>query len=166
MKEVFKVDFKSHVQSASSILFLLLAGIVFTYVMSVKTGDDINVFIWISVVMFIFLGGPSIIIHFNYYIVNKGYVFEYAHYEKEITITHNGQYDSFYIDDIKHVDRFMCYNLAANRSSFVSWDGYNHSVIYLNNGKKFTITSLLVPNLNLPLEENRIIVKRGIYRLA
>jgi len=60
----------------------------------------------------------------------------------------------------------MSWNKAANRSFIAAWEGYNHSYIYLKNGKRFTITSLLVPDLNLPIEKEKIIVKENLYRLA
>jgi len=83
-----------------------------------------------------------------------------------ITIVHKGTSTSFNLDDIDRIKRHMSFNLAADRAGFAPWDLYNHSIIHLKNNEEFIITSLLVPNLNLPLEENRIIVKRGIYRLA
>lgn len=166
MEEKFKVGFKSHIQNGGSILLLILVAVAFAYGMSVKTGDKIEVFICISGVMFTLLCGPAIIVHLNYYKINKGYTFSYKRDKGEITIGHNGQYDTFNTDDIEHIDRFMSYNLAANRSGVVPWDEYNHSVIYLENGKKFTVTSLLVPNLNLPIPGDKINIKQSLYRLA
>lgn len=168
MNEKFKVNFNSHIRSASSILFLLLVGIGFVYVMSVKKEGTIglDVLIWIAVGIFILLCGPAIIIHLNYYKINRGYTLSYDSNEREITIGHRGQCDTFNIDDIEHVERFMSYNLAANRSGIASWDEYNHSVIYLNNGEKFIITSLLVPNLNLPIPEEKIRINKSLFRLA
>jgi hypothetical protein len=134
--------------------------------MSVIKHQDIASFIWIGVLMFVVCATPCFLVHINYSIVNYGDVFEYFYQERKITILHNGKSTTFSLDDISYVQRFMSFNLAAKRSSVLPWDGYNHSYIQLKNGKRFTVTSLLVPNLNLPLEESKIIIKENFYRLA
>lgn len=106
------------------------------------------------------------IIHINYYLVNRGDVFEYPEGEKEITIYHKGIKTTFNLDDIDRLERSMSWNKAANRFFIATWEGYNHSDIYLKDGRRFTVTSLLVPDLNLPLEKDKIIIKENFYRLA
>jgi hypothetical protein len=116
MEEKFKINLKSHFKSGWLILFSILVLIIFIYFMAVKTGNDLWIFITISIGIFILFCVPAIIIHLNYYIVNKGYTFCYRHNEREITIGHNGKHNTFNIDDIKHIDRFMSHNFATNRS--------------------------------------------------
>ncbi|NII83707.1 hypothetical protein [Pedobacter sp. SG908] len=166
MKEKFKVNFLSQLRSAKNILIQLLIGLGFCYFMSIKTDDSIKVFLWILLVVFVILSGPAIITHINYYIVNRGYYFYYDNVSGEITVGHGNEEDIFSLADIQHIDRFMSFNLAAKRTSFTTGDDYNYSVIFLNNGKQFTITSLLVPNLNLPISQEKIEVHEGFFRFA
>lgn len=84
----------------------------------------------------------------------------------KINFIHKGRPLTFTLDDIDHIEKYMSYNLAANRSGVVPWDDYHHTIIYLKNGQEFIVTSLLVPNLNLPLEEEKIVMKTNLYRLA
>jgi len=109
---------------------------------------------------------PALIIHVNYYVVNRGDVFEYAKQTREITIYHKGLATTFSHDDIVRLERSVSWNKAANRSFVAPWEGYNHSYIYLKDGKRFTVTSLLVPDLDLALDREKIVVKENFYRLA
>ena len=164
--ETFKVSFRNHISNGEGILIGLLISACFPYIMYIKTSDNINVFIWIAVIMFILSAGPALIIHINYYIISRGDIFEYASETKEITIYHKGKSMTFGLDDIDHFERSMSYNLAAKRSSVLLWEMYNHSYVHLKTGQVLTITSLVVPNLNLPISEDKIVLKENIFRLA
>jgi hypothetical protein len=50
--------------------------------------------------------------------------------------------------------------------SLLAWDLYNHSIIKLNDGKEFTVTSLLIFDLKLPVPKEKIIIEKDIFRLA
>ena len=119
-----------------------------------------------GIFVFVLFVLPAIILHVNYYFVNRGDVIEYSSQDKVVMITHRGVTTFFTMDDISHVEKSISFNEAAKRVPVVSWDKYNHSVIYLTNGNVFTITSLLVPDFDLPIENERIKIKRNIYRLA
>jgi len=134
--------------------------------MSLIYNENINVFIWIALLLFIVFACPALVIHINYYVVNHGDVLEFSDQIKEITIHHKDGTRTFSLDDIDYVQRSMSWNKAAKRSFVAPWEGYNHSYIYLKDGTRFTITSLLVPDLDLPLEEGKVIVKQNFYRLA
>jgi hypothetical protein len=73
---------------------------------------------------------------------------------------------TFYLEDIDFVRRSISFNKEAKRGAFLPWDGYSHSVIYLKNGMVFTITSLFVQDLYLPIEEEKITIKTNFFRLA
>ncbi|HEY1055759.1 MAG TPA: hypothetical protein VGE24_11505, partial [Emticicia sp.] len=98
--------------------------------------------------------------------VNKKDTIKYNNSEGELTFESNGNSKKFTLDDIEYVERYVSYNHAAHKSSVAAWDEYNHSVIYLSSGQKFTITSLLVPDLLLPIPDYKIKVIKGVFRLA
>ncbi len=134
--------------------------------MSLIKNESIGSFVDIGIFIFCLLAIPALIIHINYYLVNRGDVFEYFVQKKEITIYHEDVVTTFNLDDIDYVQRSMSRNKAAKRSFVAPWEGYNHSDIYLKDGRRFTVTILLIPDLELPLEKGKIIVKENLYRLA
>jgi len=138
----------------------------FPYVVAYVKNLEPESLTWVSGIMLIIGVPPPLALHLNYYFINKGDVFGYMFQERTIVFTHKGETSTFTLDEIDHIERFMSFNFAAGRSSFLAWDDYNHTVIYLKNGQKFVVTSLLVYNLNLPLEGKKIIVKKGFYRWA
>lgn len=164
--EVFKIEFKSHIRNGDNIIYTTIACVCFPYILSYFTKENAKSYFWISGVLFLIWVLPLICLHLNYYFVNKGYILMYDFENREITIKHEGRSNKFQLDDIDRVVRSVSFNLAANRAGFLPWDMYNHSVIYLKNGQKFIITSLLVPNLNIPIDSSRITIKQNFYRLA
>jgi len=164
--EIFKVNFKNHIINGWPTILAIIICLVFPYGLSTFTHENVKSFYWIGACIFIIVALPAIIVHLNYYMVNKGDVFEFCFEKNEIVIKQNGTSTRFTLNDIDFVKRSMSFNQAAKRSAIVPWEGYNHSYIQLKNGQKFTITSLLVPDLNLPLKANKIIVKQNFYRLA
>lgn len=164
--EIFKVDFKSHVKSGWLIILCAIISSIFPYGLSVIKHIDIHSVLWIGPFMFLVMALPAIVVHINYYIVNRGDIFQYFYQEREITFIHKGKLTTFSLDDIDYVKRYMSFNLAANRSFITPWEGYNHSYIHLKDGQVLTVTSLLVPNLRLPIEDEKIVVKKNIIWLA
>lgn len=164
--ENFKVGLRSHLRSGVSILLGLLVCVFFPYILSFAKDGDIESFLIIPISIFIVGVLPVIIIHISYYLANKGDTLTFSFQDRIITIFHKGNSTTFTLDDIDHIEKYMSYNLAANRSGIIPWDDYNHSIIYLKNGQEFIVTSLLVPNLSLPLEDGKMIIKTNFYRLA
>jgi len=164
--EVFKVNFISHVKSGWLIILCAIISSIFPYGLSVIKHIDIDSILWIGPFMFFVIALPAIVVHVNYYLVNRGDIFQYFYQEREITFIHKGKSTTFSLDDIDYIKRCMSYNLAANRSFITPWEGYNHSYIHLKDGHVLTVTSLLVPNLRLPIQGDKIVMKKGFLWLA
>ena len=164
--EVFRVNFISHIKSGWLIILCVIISSIFPYGLSVIKHININSVLWIGPFMFLVMGLPAIVVHANYYIVNHGDIFQYFYQEREINFIHKGKSFTFSLDDIDYVERFMSYNQAANRAFIGPWEGYNHSYIHLKNGRVLTVTSLLVPNLRLPIQGDKILIKKGFLWLA
>ena len=109
---------------------------------------------------------PQLLLHLNYYFTNKGDIFIYDGSNKIITLDHKGVSNTFELDEIDCIQRFMSHALADSSVQWYPWDGYNHSIIYLKNGERFIVTSLLVPNLNLPVNPDIVKEKKSFYRWA
>lgn len=164
--EVFKVDFKSHLKSGELIIWCAIVGLISPYILSIMKNVDVNSVRWIGGAVFFVIAMPAFIVHINYYFVNHGDIFKYSFYEREITIIHKGKPTTFSLDEIDYIKRYMSFNQGANRAFVTPWEGYNHSYIHLKNGQMFTVTSLLVPNLRLPIDEEKIIIKKHVIWLA
>lgn len=164
--EVFKVGLKSQVKNGGGIIWCALMGLISPYILSMIKHVDVNSVRWIGGVVFLVVSLPAFVIHINYYIVSHGDIFQYFYQERRITYIHKGKSITFGLDDIDYIKRYMSFNQAANRSFITPWEGYNHSYIYLKDGRILTVTSLLVPNLRLPIEDDKIVIKTGFLWLA
>ena len=164
--EKYQITIKNHLRNCSTIFYGTLACISFPFLFLQFKDGDINSLSWISVIMFGVVVLPAIVIHVSYYLANKGDIIYYDFQNQQITIKHDGVVKIFNVDEIDNVKRFMSFNLAASRATVMPFDEYNHSIIYLKTGEKFTITSLIVPNLNLPIEPGKILIKESFYRFV
>lgn len=164
--ERYRITVGNHLNNGWLILLVIGISVITPYVMFMTKGRELSSYIGGGVFIFCIFALPALIIHFNYYLVNRGDVFEYSPQVREITIYHKDKSTTFSFDDIDYILRSMSWNKAAKRSFIAPWEGYNHSYIYLMDGRRFTVTSLLVPDLELPLEKEKIIIKENFYRLA
>jgi hypothetical protein len=128
--------------------------------------DDITFFLSSGIVFFIIFFVPVVVLHLNYYLKNKGDLFIYDGLNQRINFNHKGMTFEFIFEDIKYVKQFRSYPLAENRFQWTPWDNYNYSVIYLKNGESMIITSLLVPNLDLPIPQNKKQLIKSFYCYA
>lgn len=136
------------------------------YILSVIKHVDVNSVRWIGACIFLVFSLPAVLVHVNYYIVNHGDIFQYFFQERKITFIHKGKSTTFSLDDIDYIKQYMTFNQAANRTFVGPWEGYNHSYIHLKSGEILTVTSLLVPNLRLPIQGDKIVIKKGFLWLA
>ncbi|RQO30837.1 hypothetical protein DBR32_08965 [Taibaiella sp. KBW10] len=85
--------------------------------------------------------------------IDKGKLMIYEADKKRITIRDAKQQTEsvFLLSDIRHVFHIMTTPMAEKRRYYFPWDSYNYSEIYLNNGERYTITSLMVHRLELPV---------------
>jgi hypothetical protein len=127
---------------------------------------DFGKIIPISFVTILIFLIPQIILHINYYMRNKGDIFFYDPTGRRITINRKGESASFSFSDIELIKRFKSYPLAENRMQWFPWDNYNYSIIRLKNGQEFIITSLLVPNMDLPIDSGRIKLEKRFYPIV
>ncbi len=148
--------------------------VIFYYVLVIVSGAlyfshsrygfiDYGKIIPISLVTILIFLIPQLILHINYYRRNKGDIFFYDPAGQRVTINRKGESASFSFSDIELIKRFKSYPLADNRMQWFPWDNYNYSIIRLKNGQEFIITSLLVPNMDLPINSSRIKLKKRFY---
>jgi len=95
---------------------------------------------------------PQAILHVRYIILNYKMVLEVDFDCGKMSFKTKRYANTFSKDDIKGIINYK----TRSRSSFtmLPWDGYAYMIIYLNNGDRYVITSLMVKNLELKVENN------------
>ncbi|MBC9812637.1 hypothetical protein H9Y05_09155 [Crocinitomicaceae bacterium CZZ-1] len=161
----YKQSLKHHWENAKSVVFYILGLIGFPAYMIYRFGwEDSTVFIRYALIGFSVFLIPQLILHIRYYYINRGYIFYYYPQELKIKIrTTTGEETEFYFDDIKQVYYVKSFPQAENRMQWLATDSYSFARIYLKNGKQFLITSLIIPNMNLPLEKEKIRISKTFY---
>lgn len=146
-------------------MFYIAGAVIFPCVMIYKFGsEDIDKFIRYSTVGFLIFFIPQLVLHLRYYWLNDGYTFYYYPNELKIRIcTDKGEETDFFLDDIDKISYFKSFPLAENRVHWFATDNYSYARIFLKNGKQFLITSLLVPNINFPLEPEKVRLHKTLY---
>jgi hypothetical protein len=163
----YKISFEHHIKNAWTILiYLLIFSILPVYMVNRFGFGDTLIFLQLSILGFLLFFVPQLIIHINYYMRNKGDIFLYDPVGKRITINRKGESASFLFSDIELIKRFKSYPLAENRMQWFPWDNYNYSNIRLKNGQEFIITSLLVPNMDLPIDSGRVKLEKRFYPIV
>lgn len=161
----YSISLKPHWENAKSVVLYIIGAIFGYFFLNYKYGTDNSQF-QIKVVIFIFILFlvPQLILHLRYYWLNRGCVFYYYPSELKINIQKTvGNETEFFLDDIKQVHYFKSFPLAENRMQWLATDSYSYARIYLKNGQQFLITSLVVPNMNLPLEQEKIRLSKTLY---
>lgn len=164
---IYKISFDHHFKNAWTILiYLSIFSVLPIYMVNRFGYKDVLVFVQLSALAFSLFFIPQLILHVNYYRRNKGYVFFYDPVGQRITISRKGESVNFLFSDIKLIKRVKSYPLAENRMQWFPWDSYNYSVIQLKGGQEFIVTSLLVPNMDLPIESEKIKLKKTFYPIV
>lgn len=163
----YKITLKHHIQNSWTIWIYIIGLSLLPLYMRDRFGEEDRMMYYaISFGLLTTVLLPQIIVHLNYYLVNKGDTFVYEPSKRSISIEHRGFTETFNFEDIDRIERYMSYPFSENRMQYFPWDGYNHSYVYLKNGNSYVITSLLVPNIDLPINRNKVKIKRNFYRIA
>jgi len=163
----YKMSLNHHFKNAwTIIIYLLIISAVPLYMVNRFGTEDFFEFVKLSVITFLLIFIPQLVLHLNYYFRNKGDIFFYDPSRQKITIEHKGQSVNFSFSEIELIKRFKSYPLAEKRLQWFPWDSYNYSVIRLKGGKEFIVTSLLVPDMDLPIESEKIMLVKTFYPIV
>ena len=164
---IYRITARHQIQNAWPLLIFLVIAICFPFYMVLKFGrEEILTYLLIALCFFLIFFIPVLLVHLNYYKINKHDVVSYDPMISKFIIYRDGLLNIVNLDDIELIERHSSYPLAENRNHYFPWDGYNHSIIRLKNGRTFVITSLLIPNLDLLVGKERMKVKKSFYRLV
>ena len=159
----YKITRANEWKNFKSIMITLFAAIflapVFLYFRSSPEVNVADYWLIIPIVILLFLI-PQFAIHMRYYSINEGMEMVYDDKEKSISIkdTKKDTESKFSLDDIKYVFHTMSAPFAEKRMEWFPWDSYNYSELFLKDGRKFTITSLMVNRLELPVGKKYVLI--------
>ncbi|SFC85483.1 hypothetical protein SAMN05421747_1397 [Parapedobacter composti] len=164
MTYTYKISLANHIKNGWPILIYAICFYGLTYYLRYRFGlHDIRLYNLVCFFAFLIFFIPQLLIHLTYYWLNEGRAFYCNLLEKSITINVKGKKYNFSFDDIKLIERNKSFALSGITYQWMPWDNYNYSVIRLKSGQEFVVTSLLVPNMDLPLEESKIKLRKRFY---
>lgn len=156
MKHTYKITRANEWKNFKSILITLFTAIflapIFLYFRTSPEDNLVDYWVIIPIAFLLFFI-PLVIIHMRCYSLNEGMEMIYDDMEKSIVIkdTKKDTVSEFHLDDIKHIFHTMSAPMAEKRMHWFPWDSYNFSDIFLKDGRRFRITSLMVYRLELPV---------------
>lgn len=168
MKHIYKITRANEWKNFKSILLVvlgMLVGVPVIFYYGAYDGDIVD-FFWDGLpffgIGFLLIFMPLVIIHMRCYSLNEGMEMVYDDMEKSIVIkdTKKDMVSEFHLDDIKHIFHTSTPAFAEKRMHWFPWDSYNYSDIFLKDGRRFRITSLMVYRLELPVGDKYEIITR------
>jgi len=164
MKHTYKItkwnEWKNFNPIFLTLIGLALAGLFVFYFRN--PDDNFGDFLPFLGIGFLLLFIPISIIHLKYDAINEGMEMIYDEEEKRVVIknTKKNTLSEFSLDDIHCIYHTMSLPMLEKRMHWFPWDGYNYSDIYLKNGEKHRITSLMVYRLELPVGDRYEVITR------
>jgi hypothetical protein len=98
---------------------------------------------------------PILVLHIQYYIKNTDTHLKIDYNSGSIFVKQKGNILEFSFDDIKYMRRVKELEYARRRTYFLPWGLFNYSVLYLDDNSKIVITSYMVIDFDLPIDENK-----------
>jgi len=98
---------------------------------------------------------PTLVLHFQYYLKNKNTQLMIDYHNRSISVIQKGNVLEFTFDDIKYIRRVKELEYARRGTYFLPWGLFNYSVIYLNDDRKIVITSYIVTDFDLPIDDSK-----------
>jgi len=163
--EIYKIKAQTHYRFLKSILlYIVLTAVGMPIISYFRKGYvDWEASMTGGLWGLVLLVTPAVLMHFNYYSTNKNMVVYYEESKKQLRVSDKDRDVTFTMSDIESVKDFKTYPKAENRTTWFPWDEYHYSLVELKNGEKFYFTSLILPNLDLPIDKSKITLKKRFY---
>jgi|GEM_PF-2034398 len=163
--KTYALDLHSHLRHLWLMLFLLvLMPFVLYFLMIVKYDVfDLKKAVIAGVLVFVVFILPMLILHFNYYSVNKGSSFSYNELEGEMIFKNSHGENKFNTNEIDSIICHKSWPMSNNRSALLPWDIYNYAEVRLKNGQILKISSLLVYEFDKQVISDTIEIKKRFY---
>lgn len=113
--------------------------------------------------VFILYVTPMIVLHIQYYLLNRTDTFEYDCSLGKMIFKSKGKQICFENHEIRKITVFKTRTLAENRTPIFMWDYYNYSVIELKSGEVIKLSSLLVNEIDKVLNMDGLKIRKTLY---
>ncbi|MFA0961216.1 hypothetical protein AB9P05_05390 [Roseivirga sp. BDSF3-8] len=163
--KVYKIKRSAHLRALKSIVVTILffsIGLSLLVVYRYGYLDLKKVFIAGSVSFVIFVL-PMLLLHLQYYIINRYDSFSYDDVKQVIIYSSKYNDIRFHEKDITEIIVYKTKPLAENRTAVFTWDEYNYALIKLSNNVVIRISCLLVGELDKILKLKNVHVKKTFY---
>lgn len=164
--DVYRLTARNHFNHLIDLIgFFILSIIPFLYFLCIEHSGLAAFYAFGS--LFFLQAAFTIVIHINYYHLNKGDELQYDSVNRVFVFKHHGDVLKYSVDNIQKVTMHKSYALHNKRTQFLAWDDYYHSVIEMASGEKIILSSLLLDgNFPLPVDDDKIVVKQSLFRWA
>lgn len=165
MIHTYTVTLNHHFRNAWGILIFVVGFSLAPLYLTYRHGDgNVTSYYIVCLGFFLLLFIPQVVLHLTYYRIDKGKVFSYTSEKQKMSLhLKDGRTLEFSFDQIDYIEHSKSIPLAENRMLWFPWDSYNYSIIRLKSGQQFILTSLLVPNMKLPFDEQKIRLRKRFY---
>ncbi len=161
----YNISFRNHFDHLKGIFVFLVVFSLAPFYFVYRQGTEVLHFyvIWSTCAFLIFFI-PQLILHLRFYRLDRRRRFYYTPDGQQLSLQlEGGRTFAFKFDEIERVERSKSFPFSERRAHWLPWDIYNYSVIRLKDGKQFVVTSLLVPNMDLPIEASKLKLRKRFY---
>ncbi|WP_140160556.1 hypothetical protein [Algoriphagus antarcticus] len=161
----FSILIADHSRHLSILIFPLLIVSIGIYLMVVyKVGHfELIPSLFMGGFVFILYVVPMIVLHIQYYLLNRNDTFEYDCSIGKMIFRRKGKQICFEDHEILKITVFKTRTLAENRTPIFLWDYYNYSVIELKSGEVIKLSSLLVNEIDKVLNIDVFKIRKTLY---
>jgi len=163
METVKKISFGSFILPLIYPIFIFfLFLLVSLKLFIIFTIENNYLAISIGVIFLLFLIIPSLILHFNYYIIDRNKVLIIDNVTNEVKIIDKSTEFTFRLDEVDRVRMINSKNYDDTYRMLMPWKTYYFYMICLKNDDEYLITRLTVRKLEKLLNV-RIVYKRNAF---
>ncbi len=98
---------------------------------------------------------PTLVLHIQYYLKNKDTILKINYNTCSIYLEQKGTKIEFTFKDIKYIRRVKELEYARRGTYFLPWGLFNYSVLYLTDDSRIVITSYLIIDLDIPIDDSK-----------
>ncbi len=163
--KTYTVNINSHIRHLWLLLLLLILLPVSVYFLLIhKHGFfDLQTAVMGSVIVLIIFILPMIILHLNYYFLNRRDSFSYDESNGTMIFRNDNKEYNFHTNEIISIVCYKSWPMSENRVAILPWDIYNYALVKLKNGNVIKISSLLVYEFDKLVQLDNIEIKKTFY---
>ncbi len=148
----YQLNAKAHLRQAWTIVFAASTLIVFpAYFLWAFGSDSLGFGFTAAAAVFFLTLTPQIVLHARYWYLNKGVSITFDTNTKTITWKCDCGESTHPISDIRSASTVVSLAKLHGQARWFPWDSYFYSWLEFADGTKVCVTSLLVPELQWPI---------------